>query len=227
MLTSKKKLIEVERELNNWSKRNLTPLGKIVVIKLLIISKIVHILISLPTPSEKLIKHINDMLYSFLWNDKPDKLKRKFSKQKLVNGGIGMIDLKAFDQSLKLTWVRKLFNSESCWKSLIDLKYPEFLDILKFGNVYVDTISTNVRNPFWNDVLNALSSFTKQYYKNYNGQVDTCSFLYNEKKKVGNTVIKCNELANNGIFMINQLKEEDRFLNFQEFRTKFNVRIYF
>ena len=47
------KLPEMQKAINSWSKRDLTPFGKVVVIRTLIISKIVHILISLPTPSKK------------------------------------------------------------------------------------------------------------------------------------------------------------------------------
>ena len=51
-----KKLTEITHELNQWAKRDLTPFGKITVIKTLIISKFVHFLIALPTPSSKMIK---------------------------------------------------------------------------------------------------------------------------------------------------------------------------
>ena len=87
------KMTEMQKEINQWSKRDLTPFGKITVIKTLIISKIVHLLISLPSPSNKIMKEIDKMLYTFLWDGKPDKIKRSLAKQKMVNGGIGMIDI--------------------------------------------------------------------------------------------------------------------------------------
>ena len=67
------KLIEIQRDINSWSKRDLTPFGKVVVIRTLLISKIVHIFISLPTPSKNTILNINKMLFEFLWDGKPDK----------------------------------------------------------------------------------------------------------------------------------------------------------
>ena len=46
------KLNEMKKVLNAWSRRNLTPFGRITVIKYLVISKITHLLMNLPDPEE-------------------------------------------------------------------------------------------------------------------------------------------------------------------------------
>ena len=114
----------MQKDLNSWSNRDLTPLGKVTVIKTLIISKIVHLLTTLPTPSIKIMNEINTMLYNFLWNGKPDKMRRSLAKQKMSEGGIGMIDVSLFDKSLKLTWIKRFFKHQSRWKDLIQVIYP-------------------------------------------------------------------------------------------------------
>ena len=48
-----KNMNSMKQEIQLWSKRDLTPFGKITVLKALVVSKIVHILQSLPSPSEK------------------------------------------------------------------------------------------------------------------------------------------------------------------------------
>ena len=50
------KILAIEKEINQWSKRNLTPLGRITVVKTLLLPKLTHILISLPKPNDRLIK---------------------------------------------------------------------------------------------------------------------------------------------------------------------------
>ena len=47
------KIKQIKNILANWSKRSLTPLGRITVIKTFAISKLVHIFTSLPTPPDK------------------------------------------------------------------------------------------------------------------------------------------------------------------------------
>ena len=46
------KLNEMNEVLNAWTRRNLTPFGRITVIKSLAISKITHLLMNLPDPEE-------------------------------------------------------------------------------------------------------------------------------------------------------------------------------
>ena len=50
------KLKQIQISLKSWRARGLTPLGKIVVIKSLMLSKITHLFLSLPNPSEQLKK---------------------------------------------------------------------------------------------------------------------------------------------------------------------------
>ena len=51
--------------INNWEKRQLTPLGRIAVIKTLFLSKINHLLISLPNPKPQTVRHIEKLFMAF------------------------------------------------------------------------------------------------------------------------------------------------------------------
>ena len=51
---------------------------------------------------------------------------------KLAKGGIGMIDIHIFDKALKLTWVRRYFNSPASWKLL----FGYFKEIFESGETY-------------------------------------------------------------------------------------------
>jgi hypothetical protein len=70
------KIQNMKHLLNTWSYRNLTPLGKITVIKSLILPKISHLLISLPNPNEQIINKNYNMFTRFIWNKKPPKIKK-------------------------------------------------------------------------------------------------------------------------------------------------------
>ena len=99
------------------------------------------------------MNEINTMLYNFLWNGKPDKMRRSLAKQKMSEGGIGMIDVSLFDKSLKLTWIRRFFKHQSRWKDLIQVIYPFFKDIKNFGNTLLQQFFEDIQNPFWKNVL--------------------------------------------------------------------------
>ena len=50
-------------------KRQLTPFGKITVIKTLALSKITHLFMSIPDPSNTFLRELDQMLFYFLWNE--------------------------------------------------------------------------------------------------------------------------------------------------------------
>ena len=71
------KVRDIKETINKWNRRYLTPLGKITVIKTLLMSKLNHAFSTLPDPEDKLIKEINDIFFKFIWSNKPAKINRE------------------------------------------------------------------------------------------------------------------------------------------------------
>ena len=99
----------------------LTLLGRIVVFKSLIIPKITRLLISLPNPSEQTIQKIKILAFKFIWQNKPDRIKREILTQTYLNGGIKMLNIQHFMTALKSTWIRRLFTTNAKWKLLFEI----------------------------------------------------------------------------------------------------------
>ena len=119
----------MRQEIKTWSKRDSTTFGKIALLNALVVSKIVHILQSLPSPSENIFKELESMFYQFLWNNGPDKIKRVVSTQSKLSGGLDMLDLRQFDKSLKISWIGKLFRKDSKWITVIKNICPSIINI--------------------------------------------------------------------------------------------------
>ena len=68
------KLNKLENVLNLWSTRSLSLIGRINVVKTLAISKLVYNSSVLPPPKE-FAKKVNERIFKFTWNYKPDKIK--------------------------------------------------------------------------------------------------------------------------------------------------------
>ena len=92
-------------------KRSLTPLGKITVIKSLILSQLNHLFMSIPLPGKGFCENLNKKLYNFVWDDKPEKIKRVILSQNKVNGGLKMPNIVNFIDALKCTWIRRILVS--------------------------------------------------------------------------------------------------------------------
>ena len=105
-----------------WQRRKLTPLGKITVLKSLILSKFIHVFLILPIP-EKFVSKLNTEFFKFLWNNKPDKIKRVTVCSDLTVGGLKMVNLKCFIKSLEMSWVRRIFGEDCQWLTLFNETY--------------------------------------------------------------------------------------------------------
>ena len=98
------KIQQVEKIINIWYKRSLSPVGKITVIKTLIVPVFNLLFMSLPNPDQVVINTINEILYDFLWNKKA-KIKKAIIVKQYFEGGLKMVNLQAFICALKVTWI--------------------------------------------------------------------------------------------------------------------------
>ena len=74
-----KALTRVEEIISAWKKIALTPLGKITVIKSLILSQLNHLFMAIPLPNNNFCADLNKKLYKFLWDGKPEKINVQLS----------------------------------------------------------------------------------------------------------------------------------------------------
>ena len=85
-----------------WLKRQITPIGRVAVLKSLILSKIVYMWILLPNPPDKLVDALQKTMYEFLWYRKQNKISRKIAIKSIAKGGLGIPKLRDYINALKL-----------------------------------------------------------------------------------------------------------------------------
>jgi hypothetical protein len=95
-------------------------MGKITVVKMFAFPKLVYPLTVLNNISNEKYKEIENLMFKFIWDQKPDKNKRKTLCQDYINGGLKMLDLKKIILSLKSSWIKRLIdkNNKGQWKSI-------------------------------------------------------------------------------------------------------------
>ena len=147
--------------INHWNKRYLTPLGKITVIKTFILSRFTHLFTSLPIPPEHFIKKLTQLIISFLWNNKPSKIKQTRMEQDLILGGLKLTNIKSFILSLQITWIRRLIqNKYTPWSQLFNSTISDPNKLIELGPMFSYTLSNNISNLFWKGVLKSWNLFS-------------------------------------------------------------------
>ena len=71
-------------------------MGKIVVMKSFALPKLIYPLTSLQNPTKEMIKRIEKLMYDFLCDSKPDKIKRSTLVKDYDQGGLKLTDIEKF-----------------------------------------------------------------------------------------------------------------------------------
>ena len=120
----------LQSTLNLWLVRGLTLLGKITVLKTLIIPKLIHKASYLPIQlPQKFVKQLNRVLFAFIWGSKWEKIGRSQLCCSIEKGGAKMIDVKQYLTALKFKWIFRIFdeNFVADWKTIENICLKENL----------------------------------------------------------------------------------------------------
>ena len=112
--------------LHSWKRRHLTLIGRINIVKTLGLAKLVYST-SLLTISKPLIDTINKIIFSFMWEGKTPKIKRKTIIAEKKHGGLKMIDFEIMERALKIAWIKRIAEGgDASWKSILSYAVRQF-----------------------------------------------------------------------------------------------------
>ena len=216
------KLRNIQHLLSTWSKRKLTPFGKITVIKTLAMSKLIHLFSNLPDPPSGFLNELSRSFYDFLWDGKKSKLSKTYVCGSYREGGIRMLDVHSFLSALKMGWMKRVMQSDSQFKRILFLSCPEIAKLEMYGSEYVNIILRKSSNPFWIDVI---KHFKHLYLK---CRPENASEFYGENVHYNINIIRdkktvhLKEWIDKGIIKIGQLVDDSgNFMSFENFQQKF------
>ena len=104
--------------IKQWSKPDLSIVGKVIICKTFLLSQLVYIMQSIGIP-EKILNQINTILFRFLWKKKYnnkkafEKVKCKVVEAGYGQGGLEMINIVEFQKCLYLQWMGKLWATDN------------------------------------------------------------------------------------------------------------------
>lgn len=98
---------KMSRVCSSWAYRNLSLKGKTVVLNTLVLPIVYFQCVMLPVPPQSL-KAIENVISSFLWNNKRPKIGRPSLEQPTSEGGLGLHNISNRIKAAKITWLKKL-----------------------------------------------------------------------------------------------------------------------
>lgn len=212
--------------LTNWKKWNLTLIGKITVIKTFALPKLIYPLTVLENPTDETIKQINNTLFDFLWDGKPDKVSRKTIIQNYEHYGLKMINIHAFINSLKCSWIKRLKGKPN------HLKNAYNHELQKYGGDIIFKSNLNIKDAhiitnkfiFLNQIINSWCKVNFNYLSS-NVSHEILWHNTNIKNERGNTLFY-KEWFNRGILYVKHIYDfriKD-FYSFNDLKNIYNIK---
>uniref|UniRef100_G1KW36 Reverse transcriptase domain-containing protein n=1 Tax=Anolis carolinensis TaxID=28377 RepID=G1KW36_ANOCA len=140
---------EIQRDLERWRYANLSLLGRISVIKMTILPKLLFLFQNIPIiRNTQKFKNWNKEISKFIWRGKKPRIKRIYLTDEKKRGGLGLPDLQLYHDASGLNWVRDwatLGNAKITALEGIDLRagwhaylwYNKKLTEKNFGNHFI------------------------------------------------------------------------------------------
>ena len=170
-----------------------------------------------------------------MWDGKGGKIKRDIMISDYENGGLRMIDIKLFNKVLKLSWIKKYFDTENHgkWKLLFDLQVRPFGGEAIFrGNLLVSKKDLakyiTISDAF---TLEILETFTDIRYEGSFSSIEQFkaqSLWQNPLIRVGIRPICYRSWYSKGVKNVCHLiRDETSYLSFSDFKECYNIKTNF
>ena len=165
------------------------------------------------------MRNIDKILFDYLWDKKPHKIKKEVAIKPKAEGGLAMVDINKKIVTLKLTWTKRIIEGkENKIYSILEnyLKYDIKL-ILKC------TISA-----FWTEILRHWCNYNYLEPESVKEPGKEIIWL-NSNIKFGNKLFLLKELYKKNIMSINDLlsTQENKIATFTEFQGIIRLKYHF
>ena len=167
-------------------------------------------------------------MFNFIWENKPDKISRKTITNEYTKGGLKMIDIDLFITSLKASWIKRLFYSESVHETPLKCYYDHKLN--KFGSslIFESSLSQSDVNALFNKsyfLKDIISSWMKIKNTNKILNIDRDILWNNSNIKINKKTVFYKGWFEKGIKLIKHIYDYrvKDFYSFKDMMFIFNI----
>ena len=226
ILNFKEKYTEIKELMRTWLKRTITPLGRVAVLKSLILSKLVYLWILLPNPPDNYVQDLQKLCFKFVWDKKPDRINRRTAIKTVRDGGLGIPDIKQYMKALKIAWIRKFKTTHHAWKQVALQSYPKLGDLEKLGpSLYC---AEKQDNSFWTDVFHSYRDFRHCIEPEHDEDLLSEPLFFNDKIKIDKKCIFFGTWFRQGIFSIQHvITDTGSVMSHEQFTVKYGLNVNF
>jgi len=220
------KIDKVRTIINIWNQRNLSIYGKSIIAKTFILSQFMYHISVLPVLRFDIGTVVNDILFKFLWNNKPDKIRRDVMCSDYSSGGIKYPNMTMYITASKIAWIKRIL-SDSNMLNIAKYFFPHLKDIkhvLLKCNLKKDDLRLYVKYTELSIIYEMFYCWCDvNYRKWHSGTLFTEEIVFfNSNVRINNKpVVNMNCIRHNVIRVKDFMIDCILFMTFDEFKHKY------
>ena len=169
-------------------------------------------------------------MFRFLWNGKPDKIKRNVIIQDYNKGGLKMIEIDSYINALKTKWIKRILdeNNKGLWKEIY-LKEVNKLGgttIFKTNLACKDVQKLNIKSEFMLQIIQAWAKINYSEIDIANEHISKQILWNNSNIKNNRKLLFFNDWYEKGIVFLEHVYDyrSKTFLTFDNLKFIFDVK---
>ena len=133
-----------------------------------------------------------------------------------------MLNVYHFLASMKMSWMRRVFETDSHLKTLLFTLYPPFRKLDQYGGEYANVIMCHCKNDFWVDVMRHYKNLHGKCSPEHYGEFVSERIHYNTQITRGKKVVHLQDWLANGVVAIGHVMDDTgNFLTYEQFCEKY------
>ena len=224
--TFQKLIRRIENVIKLWSSRQITLLGRIVIIKTLLVSQFIYRFAVLPSPIPDQMKQIDRILNDYMWNNKKHFINKNVMINSLDEGGLDMVDIYSKNISIKCKWIKKLIDPNASFlKSMACYFIPDADRLFWSGNLKVsDGLKLLKHNSvLWKSIIQAWCIYNFSVPNSFE-QIAHQQLWYNSFILIDKKPFCFKQLYSKGIVCIKDIiNDNGHIMSAEELKTKYDL----
>ena len=198
----------------NWAHRSLSLTGKTVIINTLMGSVFVFNMLNLGQVSDKDIKCMERKFKDFLWPSSKPRISIYTLQRKKEQGGLNLVDLKAKQKALKISWIFKIQEDETLNELAISKLCTSLWDTIWRCNLSPHDTKL-FENSFWQSTLEAWAELNYHDPQDYQDILNEILW-WNSHIRVGNKPIMWSKWVDKNIITLGDIMVNCQFKTAEE-----------
>ena len=204
------KINKIKNCIQIWKSRNLSYVGKVLIIKSLLASQIGFLADIKPVPNN-VIKMIESLMWNFLWDNKQPLVNKKTMYLKQTEGGVKMLNLREYIESKQINFMYKLIQSKYEHWNIIGKSWLKHFDA-EFNIDYFLCKCTNITGlclqgipKYYQDCISAWTKFNGTLQQKTKESILKSCLFGNKYIKFRSSPIFISSVGKSNIKTVNQI----------------------